>query len=337
MDNSLKPIEHFVKQGLAQRFQQLFGYPLVYSNANDKKASAQKLMARGLKYPFAFATLTGESVAENTYAPHKLWRRGLVTGTNDDQVLAYRLNLIPVTTEYTLTFLCQSLAELMRFKKMWLLGSINNALKFSVLYGTVNFDIHVVPERRISIPSIEGGLTEAREYVAEVTLTISAYLSTDELATIQAVNEIEVETIVDSEALLADRLTQLQPDPFGPSDMGHNCYLLQEVGPPPADGSMTMIDISLPVNTYNLILFEDRTVGFKGFSAALDGKRFVLRVTQGEPGGHNITWDPATTHFGGDIPSLTITQEVGRYDYIGFTYRHSAGVCDLIAFSRNYA
>jgi hypothetical protein len=335
MDNQLKPIEHFVKQGLAQRFQQLFGYPLVYSNANDKKASAQKLMQRGLKYPFAFATLTGESVAENTYSPHKLWRRGLVTGTTDDQVLAYRLNLIPVTTEYTLTFLCQSLAELMRFKKLWLLGSINNALKFSILYGTVNFDIHVTPERRISIPSVEGGLTEQREYVAEVTLTISGYLSPDELATIQAVNEIEETTYVESEKLTEQRLTQLQPDPFGPSEI-HNCYLLHEVGEPDENNS-SLIDISLPVNTYNIILYEDRFIGFTGFKASLDGKRFVLRVTQGEPGGHNITWDPATTNFGGDIPSLTITQEVGRFDYLGFTYRHGAGAVDLIAFSRNYA
>jgi hypothetical protein len=336
MDKSLKPIEHFVKQGLAQRFQQLFGYPLVYSNASDKKSSAQRLMQRGLKYPFAFATLTGESVAENTYAPHKMWRRGLVTGTTDDQVLAYRLNLIPVTTEYTLTFLCQSLAELMRFKKLWLLGSISNALKFSVLYGTVNFDIHVTCERRISIPSVEAGLTEAREYVSEVTLTVSGYLSPDELATIQATNEIEETTFVDSDKLTETRLSQLQPSSFGPSCPD---YLIYDVGPvePGDPEGTTLIDISLPVNTYNIILYEDRIVGFTGFKASLDGKRFVLRVTQGEPGGFNIVWDPNTTNFGGDIQGLTITQEVGRFDYVGFTYRHSAGAVDLIAFSRNYA
>lgn len=335
MDNQLKPIEDFVKQGLAQRFQQLFGSPLVYSNANDKKSSAQKLMQRGMKYPFAFATLTGESVAENTYAPHKMWRRGLVTGTTDDQVLAYRLNLIPVTTEYTLTFMCQSLPELMRFKKLWLLGSINNGLKFSILYGTINFDIHVTCARSVSIPTVDAGLSETREYVCEVTLTISGYLSADEFATIQAVNEIEETTIVDSDRLQSTLLTQTQPSTFGPS-----CpeYLLYNVPPIQAGNPSgnTLIDISLPVNTYNIVLYEDRLIGFTGFKANLDGKRFVLRVTQGEPGGFDINWDPTTVHFGGDITALTITQETGKYDYIGFTYRHGSGACDLIAFSRGY-
>lgn len=336
MDNQLKPIENFVKQGLAQRFQQLFGYPLVYSNANDKKSSATKLMQRGLKYPFAFATLTGEAVAENTYSPHKMWRRGLVTGTTDDQVLAYRLNLIPVTTEYTLTFLCQSLPELMRFKKLWLLGSINNGMKFSVLYGTVNIDVHVACERRVSIPTVDAGLTETREYVCEVTLQVSGYLSADEFATIQVVNELEIDTIVDPTAPESQRLTQLQPSTYGPSCPEYLLYEVPAIQPDNPDGN-TFIDISLPVNTYNVILYEDRIIGFTGFKASLDGKRFVLRVTQGEPGGFNVTWDPATTNFGGDITALTITQEVGRYDYIGFTYRHGAGACDLIAFSRNYA
>lgn len=335
MDKTLKPIEDFVKQGLAQRFQQLFGCALVYSNANDKKSSAQKLMQRGLKYPFAFATLTGESVAENTYAPHKMWRRGLVTGSSDDQVLAYRLNLIPVTTEYTLTFMCQSLAELMRFKKLWLLGSINNGLKFSLLYGTVNFDIHVTCTRSVSIPTVDAGLSETREYVCEVTLTLSSYLSTDEFAMSQVVNEIEETTFVDTDRLQSTLLTQQQPSTFGPS-----CpeYLLYDV-PPIQSGNTngnTLIDISLAVNTYNVILYEDRFIGFTGFKASLDGKRFVLRVTQGEPGGHAITWDSNTVHFGGDITALTITQETGKYDYIGFTYRHGAGACDLIAFSRGY-
>jgi hypothetical protein len=332
LDNSLKPIESFVQQGLAQRFQQVFGLPLVYSNAPDKKAAAQKLLERGLKYPMAFASVTGESVGEGSYRPHALWRRGLTSGMSADDIHGSRLNLIPVSTEYEVTVLCKSMAEVQRIKKLWLLGSVQNALKFSVLFGAVNLDVHVVQDKRVSLPQREGGLTEAAEYPMTMQVTVSGYLSTDDFAKAQVVNDIELSVYVDTELELVKRLDTSQPMVYG---VNQN-YVLQEVGSA-GEGNSNLIDISTPANTFNLILTEDRTIGFTGGTAALDGKRFVVRITQGEPGGYSITWDTESVSYGGDIPEIELTSDVGQYDYIGFIYRHSARKCDLIAYSRAYA
>jgi hypothetical protein len=333
MDNTLKPIEAFVQQGLAQRFQQLFGLPLVYSNAPDKRATAAKLLQRGLKYPFAFASVSRESITEGSYKPHGLWRRGLVTGSGQSDVDTYRLNVIPTTIEYEITLMTQSFAELSRFKKLWLLGSIQNGLKFSVLYGTVSIDVHVVQERQVNIPQREGGLTEVKEYIATVNLTVQSYMSQDELAKAKAIIEVQesitIESAIEDTVLTRDML----PVPlFGMSGGTSGA----SIDVPPVNQTDGYLDISLPVDTFNIILFEDRFIGFKN-TGGIKNKRFVVRVTQGAPGGFVINWDtPETMRFGDDIMDAPLTPDVGKFDYLGFIYRQESGVCDLVAFSRGY-
>jgi hypothetical protein len=203
MDNSLKPIEAFVNQGLAQRFQQIFGLPLVFSNSPDKRAAAAKLLQRGLKYPFAFASVISDGISENGYKPHTLWRRGLVSGKSDDGILAYRLNLIPVTTEYDITFQAQAFSDVRRFTKTWLLGSVQKAMKFSLLYGMVNLDINVECEPKLQVPERDGGVEEVKQYELKTTLTVSGYMSADELAKAQVINAVEATAYVGDPADIA--------------------------------------------------------------------------------------------------------------------------------------
>jgi hypothetical protein len=200
MDNSLKPIEHFVDQGLAQRFQQVFGFPLVFSNSPDKRASAKKALGIGLKYPFAFATVTGDAINNTTYRPHALWRKGLVSGISTDGTHAYRLNLIPVTTKFEITFVAESLTEIRRQAKLWLLGSVQSALKFSITYAVTDLDIHVEQDQELSIPTREGGLDEPLEYTMVSNLSVHGYMSADKLKKAQIVTDVELQGYLGSKA-----------------------------------------------------------------------------------------------------------------------------------------
>lgn len=333
MDDTLKPIEAFVQQGLAQRFQQIFDAPLVLVNAPDKRAAIAKLTQRGLKYPFAFASISRDSITEGTYRPHTLMRRGIMGKPSSDGMTAQRLNLIPVTTEYEITFLTQSFSDVRKFSRTWLLAVIQNAFKFSVTYGVVDLDINVIPEQAVSLPQRESGLSEAKEYVATVNITVAGYMSNTKLQLSQVVNEIDLSIDVDTTVETVE-FRGAEPIPFGLSTAK---YVLHQVSDSP---DKILLDLSLllgSVNTYNIVLYGNRIIGFTNGSVALDGKRFAIRVTQADPGGFDILWDPESVQFGIDITSVELTQEVGKYDYLGFSYNHSVGASDLIAFARDYS
>lgn len=197
MDNSLKPIEAFVQEGLQQRFQQIFGFPLVYSNSPDKKATAKRLLGQGLKYPLAFASVSSDGLTKDTYRPHGLWRRGLVGGMAPDRSHALRLNLIPVTTEYEITFLADSLPQVRRFTKLWLLSLVQKGLKFSVTYGVADLWINVEQADIVQVPQRQDGLQEVKQYELVTSLTISGYMSADELKNAQVVTAVEAEGFAD--------------------------------------------------------------------------------------------------------------------------------------------
>lgn len=333
MDNSLKPIEAFVQQGLAQRFQQIFNAPLIYTNAPDKRAAAAKLVQRGLKYPFAFASVQRDGITEGTYKPHTLMRRGITGYPNADTMTAQRLNLIPVTTEYEITFMAQSFADVRNFSRTWLLAVVQTAFKFSVKYAVVDLDINVVPDKEVNIPQRETGLSEAKEYVATVNVVVSGYMSNSKLKLAQTVESVEASFLFEHSIETVNQ-SNVEPITFGVSS---STYIIEEV---PDNPTKILIDLSVLAeqkNTFNLVLYGNRTVGFINGSAAFDGMRFALRVTQGQPGGFTILWDPATVKFGSDIPSIDLTPQVGYFDYIGFSYDNADSACDVIAFSRGYS
>lgn len=194
MEQKLLPIESFIKLGLAQRFKATFDVPLVYSDSPNKKALAAKLIADGKRttYPFAFASHSRFSITEAQYKPHTLWRRGLTSSRSSDGSVSSRLNLVPVTIEYKITYLTQSDIEAQAFVKSWLIACVSKSMKFSLTYGVVNLDVNVTLESGVSFPEGTGGVTEAREYQLEPTMTVEGYMSDDVLKQQQIADSIEM-------------------------------------------------------------------------------------------------------------------------------------------------
>jgi hypothetical protein len=195
LNNSITPIEKLIQEGLAQRFYQVFGIHLVYSNAPNKKEMAAKLVQRGVAYPFAFAAVSSEGIRETSYKPHTLLRRGLIYGASHDRMLTYRLNMIPVNTKFDITFEAEAFSDAMAFSKTWLMACLQGALKFSITYGVADVDVHVDMDREIAIPSRDGGVTEIEEYTLSTGLLLEGYFSKDYLGKAQAVVDVEVEGI----------------------------------------------------------------------------------------------------------------------------------------------
>lgn len=194
MEQKLLPIESFIELGLAQRFKATFDVPLVYSDTPNKKALAAKLIADGKRttYPFAFASHSNFSITESQYKPHTLWRKGLTSGRSSDGAVSNRLNLIPVTTVYKITYLTQSNLEAIAFVKAWLLSCVNRSMKFSLTYGVVDLDVNVSLDSSLDFPEGTTGVSEAREYQLEPTMTVNGYMSDDTLKNQQIADSIEM-------------------------------------------------------------------------------------------------------------------------------------------------
>ena len=195
MDNSLNPIEDFINTGLKERFFKVFSVPLLFYNGPDVKSAIRKKLKDPEKaniYPFARARLSGVALNEMSYKPNTLLRRGLHGGASHDNTLTYKLSMIPVIFTYEVDIYTQDLPSLKHLSKLWLLSATRNNLKFTVSYGIGPIDIDVKPDRQLSIPPREGGVTEVKEYVMTSNLAVHGYMSED-LSTSQAVNQLDHE------------------------------------------------------------------------------------------------------------------------------------------------
>lgn len=199
MDNKLDPVEHFVRLGLAQRFQQVFGFPLHYSTSVDKKATLAKMLGNATpKYPMAFLTFNSMTIDETRYSAWYLASRGLMSQASHDNMLAYRLRLLPTVSAYGITFYSQDSREVERFTKAWLFSVMDGGLKFTITYAVGDLDIHVDLDREIALPQRVGGLTEVDEYEATANLRVWGFHS-KALETMQAVTSVQVEGVAVTE------------------------------------------------------------------------------------------------------------------------------------------
>jgi hypothetical protein len=199
MDNSLTPIEDMIYAGFGRRFLQVFGIPILFTNATDKRAAyAQKFTQDpNLKLPFAFASYTGQSLTETRYSPQALLRRGLYGAATHDMVQTYRLRMIPVTTAFQILVLTEDLPTALEFSKRWLMATVEGSLKFTLTYGIADVDIHVELDRDVQIPQRTAGVDEPREYEIQTTLRLEGYTSKD-LERAQAATEVVAEGRVGS-------------------------------------------------------------------------------------------------------------------------------------------
>lgn len=200
MDNTLTPIEDLILSGLAERFFKVFGVPLLFFNGPDvKTVSAQMLQKKGLpEYPFAHARTTSWAITEGSYKPNTLLRRGLRGRSSDDYVLAYQLNLTPVSTGYEITFYVQSFKEVSTLARTWLLNAVRNSLNTTISYGVSSLDVNIVMDRNLTTPTREGGTTEIKEYQMVTSLLVNGWMG-EQLKTSQAVTTLELQVGVMAE------------------------------------------------------------------------------------------------------------------------------------------
>ena len=100
------------------------------------------------------------------------------------------------------------------------------------------------------------------------------------------------------------------------------------------DGATVTCDITTG-QVFDLTLGGNRTITFTGGSAALDGKKIILRIKQDGTGTRLLTWD-TMVRFGSDITSITLTTAINKTDVVGLIYNHAATKYDVVAFSKGY-
>ena len=100
------------------------------------------------------------------------------------------------------------------------------------------------------------------------------------------------------------------------------------------DGATVTCDISQG-QVFDLTLGGNRTITFTGGSAALDGKKILLRIKQDPTGTRTLTWD-TMVRFSTDIASITLTTTASSTDLVGLIYNHAALKYDVVALSRGY-
>lgn len=195
MDNSLKPVEDFIQSGVAERFYRIFNTPILFYNGPDVKKVANEMLVKPTRphlYPFAVAKFVSFAINEQSYKANTLMRRGLHSRASHDQVLAYELNLIPVTTTFEINVYIQDMKSVKDFAKKWMFTSVRNNLCHSITYAVADLDINVKLDRTLNIPQREGGVTEIKEYMLTSNMTITGYMSED-LKTVQAVTDVQTE------------------------------------------------------------------------------------------------------------------------------------------------
>lgn len=101
------------------------------------------------------------------------------------------------------------------------------------------------------------------------------------------------------------------------------------------DAANVSVDISTG-NIFDVTIAGNRTFNFSGGGPLLDGKKFILRITQGSGGSHTFT--PGTgAVFSTDLASITLSTVAGKTDYIACAYRHAATAYDIIAIDHGRA
>ena|SRR5687768_9931287 len=103
---------------------------------------------------------------------------------------------------------------------------------------------------------------------------------------------------------------------------------------PLTDGATITCDITTG-QVFDVTLGGNRTLTFTGGSAALDGKKILIRIKQDATGSRTLTWD-TMVRFGTDIASITLTTTAGKTDVVGLVYNHAATKYDVVAFARGY-
>ena len=72
-----------------------------------------------------------------------------------------------------------------------------------------------------------------------------------------------------------------------------------------------------------------------GFTGGIDGKKYMLELTQDGVGGRTIVFD-SSIRLGTDITSVTLSTGAAKLDRLGFIYNQSANKYDLVAIVKGF-
>lgn len=71
------------------------------------------------------------------------------------------------------------------------------------------------------------------------------------------------------------------------------------------------------------------------FTGAVDGQNCQLEPKQGGTGSYTVTL-PASVRYPSDIPSITLTTTVGKFDKLGFQYHGTDAKYDVVSLVKGY-
>lgn len=86
--------------------------------------------------------------------------------------------------------------------------------------------------------------------------------------------------------------------------------------------------------TYAVTINGNRQFDIVGGVRELDGKAFVIEITQGAGGNHTVNWS-SDFLFSTDLPSITLSTTPGATDCIGCDFRYGIGV-RVLGFTRGF-
>jgi len=198
-DPSVQPLDMFVMEGFAQRFQQVFGCAkCAFINQNDKTKVLDALFGQGktLTYPYAYFVIQTTSVNNESYNPHQWVRRGIRIGVrSDDTIQMARIQ--PTNFDIEVTYVTNKFDSIEQgsvraFVRRWLLARRAGYLKFSVDYGLKQFGIGLTLAESINIPQRENIVEQETKYEITVLATIHGYISEPYTAKMGKTNQINV-------------------------------------------------------------------------------------------------------------------------------------------------
>jgi hypothetical protein len=203
---SVRPVEEFVFQGLAKRFQQVFDCICVYTNTYETMRAVQQIFdGKPVQYPFAIMRIDGMRMTENTWNTQQMARKGLITSIQDDGKNAWAVKLMPATftigIEYHTNQFDLSLNNsVLAFAKSWIFARRNGFLKYEVQYGNLALQILPQLDNDLQIPSMDNQANKEAVFVVKANIQLLGWISQAHLGTENLVKEINVGVTVSEPA-----------------------------------------------------------------------------------------------------------------------------------------
>jgi len=196
MQQTIQPVDSFIKDGFLQKVIQQFRAQALYVTSPDKLKALQTLLNNATpKYPYLFLNVQSQAPNPNSYTSHLLSRQGIPVSLNTDNNQFQLARIIPTLFEVEMTFITNAysggLESVEGFNRRWLLVRRNGAMQFNVDYGLSQLSISYQLGDSISIPARENPAEAESVYQVVTQATINGYVSEPVLGTRGRINNLQ--------------------------------------------------------------------------------------------------------------------------------------------------